>query len=123
MAASPTPRIAYFPDSFYEINGVAHTSRQFEVYVRKHNLPFLFVRPGQRNPRLLVERSVTTLALPHGSFSFSLEKDLPFDAGYARHLLLILRTLREFRPDIIHVTGPSENGMLGVLLANHLHLP
>jgi phosphatidylinositol alpha 1,6-mannosyltransferase len=123
MADSHTPRVAYFPDSFYEINGVAHTSRQFEVYVRKHNLPFLFVRPGQRNPRLLVERSLTTLELPRGSFSFSLEKDLTFDAGYARHLPLILRTLREFRPDIIHVTGPSENGMLGVLLANHLHLP
>src|ERR1700758_3733176 len=123
MADSHTPRVAYFPDSFYEINGVAHTSRQFEVYVRKHNLPFLFVRPGQRDPRLLVEGNLSTLELPRGSFSFSLEKDLTFDAGYARHLRLILRTLREFRPDIIHITGPSENGMFGVMLANHLHLP
>jgi len=36
---------------------------------------------------------------------------------------LILRTLREFRPDIVHITGPSENGMLAVVIANHLHIP
>ncbi len=117
------PRVAYFPDSFYEINGVAHTSRQFEAFVRKRNLPFLMIRPGRRDPRMLVEGNLTTLELPRGSFSFALEKDLTFDIGYVRHLPLILRTLEEFRPDIIHITGPSENGMLAVILANHLHLP
>ncbi len=123
MAVSNTPRIAYFPDSFYEINGVAHTSRQFEAFVRKHNLPFLMVRAGRRNPRLLVEGNLTTLELPRGAFGFALEKDLTFDAGYARHLPLILRTLREFQPEIIHITGPSENGILAVIIANHLHIP
>ncbi|MBV8675428.1 MAG: glycosyltransferase [Acidobacteriaceae bacterium] len=123
MAGLNTPRVAYFPDSFYEINGVAHTSRQFEAFVRKRNLPFLLVRPGPRIPRLLVEGNLTTLELPRGSFGFALEKDLTFDAGYARHLPMILRALREFRPDIIHITGPSENGILAVILANHLHLP
>ncbi|MBV8113635.1 MAG: glycosyltransferase [Silvibacterium sp.] len=123
MAASLTPRIAYFPDSFYEINGVAHTSRQFEAFVRKRNLPFLMIRAGRRNPPLSVEGNLTTLELPRGSFAFALEKDLTWDAGYARHLPLILRTLRKFRPDIIHITGPSENGMLAVIIANHLHMP
>ena len=117
------PRVAYFPDSFYEINGVAHTSRQFEAFVRRRDLPFLFIRPGRRNPRLQVEGQLTTLELPRGSFSFPLEKDLTFDVGYARHLPLILRTLKEFRPDIVHITGPSENGILGAILANHLHVP
>ncbi|HZD47140.1 MAG TPA: glycosyltransferase [Silvibacterium sp.] len=117
------PRVAYFPDSFYEINGVAHTSRQFEAFVRRRDLPFLFIRPGRRNPRLLVEGQLTTLELPRGSFSIPLEKDLTFDVGYARHLPLILRTLKEFRPDIVHITGPSENGILGAILANHLHVP
>ena len=116
-------RVAYFPDSFYEINGVAHTSRQFESYVRRHDLPFLFVRPGNRQPRLLVEGQLTTLELARGSVSFALEKDLTFDAGYVRHLPLILRTLKDFRPDLIHITGPSENGILGAILANHFHLP
>lgn len=123
MAALHTPRIAYFPDSFYEINGVAHTSRQFETFIRKRNLPFLFVRPGQRNPRRRVEGNLTTLELPRGSFAFALEKDLSFDVGYARHFPVIFRTLKEFRPDIIHITGPSDNGMIGAALANHLRLP
>ena len=121
--AALEPRIAYFPDSFYEINGVAHTSRQFEAFVRKRNLPFLMVRAGRRNPPLMVEGNLTTLELPRGSFAFALEKDLTWDAGYARHLPLIMRTLQDFQPDIIHITGPSENGILAVILANHLHLP
>jgi phosphatidylinositol alpha 1,6-mannosyltransferase len=123
MAAFSVPRVAYFPDSFYEINGVAHTSRQFEDFLRRHDLPFLFVRPGHRNPPLLVEGQLTTLELPRGSVSFALEKDLTFDAGYVRHLPLIVRTLKDFRPDIIHITGPSDNGILGAVLANHFHLP
>ena len=117
------PRVAYFPDSFYEINGVAHTSRQFETFVRQRNLPFLFIRPGNRHPRLIEQGRLITLELPRGSLAFALEKDLTFDAGYVRHLLLVLRTLKNFRPDIIHITGPSDNGILGVVLANHLHLP
>ena len=123
MAASTLPRIAYFPDSFYEINGVAHTSRQFEAYVRRHNLPFLVIRPGNREPRLIVEGQLTTLELPRGPVSFALEKDLTFDAGYVRHLPLIVRTLKEFQPDILHITGPSDNGIIGAALSNHFHLP
>ena len=123
MASSTVPRIAYFPDSFYEINGVAHTSRQFEAYVRRQNLPFLFIRPGNRRPRLITEGHLTTLEVPRGPVSFALEKDLTFDVGYIRHYPLIVRTLKEFRPDIIHITGPSDNGITGVVLSNHFRLP
>ena len=45
---SPPPRVAYFPDSFHEVNGVAHTSRHFEAFARRRNLPFLCVRAGDR---------------------------------------------------------------------------
>src|SRR5271170_3020361 len=117
------PRVAYFPDSFHEINGVAHTSRQFEAFARRRSFPFLCVRAGNRQPRLLVEGELQTLELRRGILSFYLDKGLTFDPGFVRHLPLIVRTLKEFRPDIIHITGPSENGMLGAALANHLHLP
>ncbi|HTX77352.1 MAG TPA: hypothetical protein VMD29_14170, partial [Terracidiphilus sp.] len=46
------PRIAYFPDSFHEVNGVAHTSRHFEAFARRRNLPFLCVRAGEREQSL-----------------------------------------------------------------------
>lgn len=117
------PRVAYFPDSFHEINGVAHTSREFEAFVRRRDLPFLCIRAGNRKPRLLTESNLTTLELRRGFLSFWLDNDLSFDPGFLRHLPSITRALHEFKPDIIHITGPSENGILGTALAHHLHLP
>jgi glycosyltransferase involved in cell wall biosynthesis len=117
------PRVAYFPDSFHEVNGVANTSREFEAFIRRRNLPFLCVRAGNRAPRLLTEGQLTTLELSRGPLSFGLEKDLSFDLGFFRHLPVIARTLRNFQPDLIHITGPSDFGMIGVLLANHYRLP
>jgi phosphatidylinositol alpha 1,6-mannosyltransferase len=122
MSSAP-PRVAYFPDSFHEVNGVAHTSRQYEAFIRRKNLPFLTVRAGQRKPRLLVEGQLTTVELSRGPLSFGLEKDLSFDLGFFRHLPLIARILRSFRPDIVHITGPSDFGFMGAILANHYHLP
>src|SRR5262249_60746536 len=37
------PRVAFFPDSFAEVNGVAHTSRQFVAFAERRNLPMLCV--------------------------------------------------------------------------------
>lgn len=117
------PRVAYLPDSFHEINGVAHTSRHFEAYARRHQLPFLCIRAGERAEAYRKEGEVESLELPRGFFSFALEKDLRFDAAFPRHLPFIKKILREFRPDVIHITGPSEIGMLGAGLAYHLQLP
>lgn len=121
--SAQAPRVAYFPDSFHEINGVAHTSRQFEAFARRRNLPFLCVRAGNRIPRLQTEGNLTTLELKRGFLSFALDKDLTFDPGFLRHLTAITRALKDFRPDIVHITGPSENGILGAALAHHFHLP
>ena len=55
------PRVAYFPDSFHEVNGVAHTSRHFEAFARRRGLPFLCVRAGERTQAIIEEGSVSTL--------------------------------------------------------------
>jgi glycosyltransferase involved in cell wall biosynthesis len=120
---APFPRVAYFPDSFYEVNGVAHTSRHFEAFARRRNLPFLCVRAGDRTPAVIEEGNVWTLELPRGFLSFVLEKDLRLDPVFFRHIPLINETLARFKPDLIHITGPSEIGILGAGLAHHLHLP
>jgi glycosyltransferase involved in cell wall biosynthesis len=117
------PRVAYFPDSFHEVNGVAHTSRHFEAFARRRNLPFLCVRAGDRTQAILEEDNVWTLELPRGFLSFALEKDLRFDPAFLRHIPLIGEVLERFKPDLIHITGPSEVGMLGAGLAHHLKLP
>lgn len=121
--SASAPRVAYFPDSFHEINGVAHTSRHFEAYARRRNLPFLCVRAGNRTERLVRDGNVWTLELPRSFFSFAIEKDLRFDPAFPRHVPAIEEALAAFRPDLIHITGPSELGMIGAGLARWLNLP
>jgi len=127
LPSQTPPRVAYFPDSFHEVNGVAHTSRHFEAYARRSGLPFLCIRAGDRTekgaPAFLEEGNLWTLELPRGIFSFALEKDLRFDPAFPRHIPLIGEVLDRFRPDLIHITGPSEVGMLGAGLAHHRSLP
>jgi glycosyltransferase involved in cell wall biosynthesis len=120
---SAPPRVAYFPDSFHEVNGVAHTSRHFEAFARRRNLPFLCVRAGDRAKSLVENGNVWTLELPRGFLSVVLEKDLRLDPAYLRHLPLIGEVLDRFKPDLIHITGPSEIGLLGAALAYHQKLP
>lgn len=123
MMPHTPPRVAYFPDSFHEVNGVAHTSRHFQAFARRHNLPFLCVRAGERTPQLEIDGNLWTLELPRGILSFALEKDLRFDPGFFRHIPLITETLERFRPDLVHITGPSDNGILGLSIAKDLGLP
>ena len=120
---NPPPRVAYFPDSFHEVNGVAHTSRHFEAFARRRNLPFLCVRAGDRTQAVLEDGKVWTLELPRGFLSFALEKDLRFDPAFLRHIPLIGEVLERFKPDLIHITGPSEVGILGAGLAHYKGLP
>ena len=121
-----TPRVAYFPDTFYEINGVAHTSRHFEAFARRRNIPFFCLHPGKKDSAIQEQQQgeMTTLEIPRGSaISFRLEKDLTFDPVFLRHKKFLEERLRAFRPDIVHVTGPSEPGILGAWLAKNLKVP
>jgi phosphatidylinositol alpha 1,6-mannosyltransferase len=122
-ASSPPPRVAYFPDSFHEVNGVAHTSRHFEAFARRRNLPFLCVRAGDRVESLVEEGNLWTLELKRGFLSIALEKDLFLDPAYLRHVPLMGEVLERFKPDLIHITGPSELGVLGAALAHQLKVP
>ncbi len=121
--ANNAPRVAFFPDSFHEINGVAHTSRQFEAFARRRNLPFLCVRAGNRKAALVKEGNIWTLELPRSFLAFAVEKDLSFDPAFIRHLPLMGEVLERFQPDLIHITGPSEMGLLGTAFARELRLP
>ncbi len=120
-------RVAFFPDSFHEVNGVAHTARNFEAYARRHELPFLCVRaapPGTRGkPKLQTDGHLWTLDLPRSRASIAMESDLSFDPAFARYFRTIEGTLRSFRPDVIHITGPSELGIFGAYFAWRLGVP
>ena len=131
VSAAPTvgavPRVAFFPDSFHEVNGVAHTARNFQAYAQRHGLPMLCVRAAL--PKTLrvasrhTEGSITTLELPRSWAAVGMEKDLSFDPLFWRHLWVVERELRAFKPDVIHITGPSELGMFGAYFAWKLGVP
>ncbi|HTD97042.1 MAG TPA: glycosyltransferase, partial [Edaphobacter sp.] len=117
------PRVAYFPDSFHEVNGVAHTSRNFVSYAERYGLPFLCVRAGQRVEALEDAKELRTLELGRSRTSVWMEKDLEFDPLFWRHGGRIRRELERFRPDVIHITGPSELGMFGAYFAWEMGVP
>jgi glycosyltransferase involved in cell wall biosynthesis len=119
----PVPRVAYLPDSFHEVNGVAHTSRNFVAYAERHNLPFLCIRAGTRSTPFEQTGELRTLELRRSRASIRMEKDLDFDPFFWRHAPAIRRTLKRFRPDIIHITGPSELGILGAYFAWEFGIP
>jgi phosphatidylinositol alpha 1,6-mannosyltransferase len=124
--SAAVPRVAYLPDTFYEVNGVAHTSRQFEAFAERRGLPFFCLHPGKKGGSIQEKQQgqLTTLEIPRGSLvSFPIEKDLTFDPAFFRHKHFLEQRLRAFRPDIIHVTGPSEPGLLGAMLSRDLKIP
>jgi phosphatidylinositol alpha 1,6-mannosyltransferase len=118
------PRIAYFPDSFHEVNGVAHTSRNFAEYAERHGVEFLCVRAsaGAHTAGCVKEQrgSIRTLDLRRSGIAVRMEKDLTFDPLFWRYAGEMERELRAFRPDVIHITGPSELGMAGAWFAKKL---
>jgi glycosyltransferase involved in cell wall biosynthesis len=115
-------RVALFPDSLYEVNGVANTFRHFADYARIRDLPLLVVH-GSAPDGIREERSVRYLGLKRGLISIPVEKDLRFDVAFARHLGRVQEEFRRFRPDVVHITGPSDMGLLGAIAAHRLSIP
>ena len=115
-------RVALFPDSLHEVNGVANTFRHFSDYARMRDLPLLVVH-GSAPDGIRDTGSVRYFGLKRGPISFPVEKDLRFDVAFARHLGRVQEELRRFRPDVVHITGPSDMGLLGAIAAHRLGIP
>ncbi len=116
------PRIAFFTDSYLEVNGVARTSREFAAYVKRRNFPLLCVHAGPET-EMVEEGSLTRLALKRTSIGVKYDTDQHFDLLMWRHLHLVAETVREFKPDLLHMTGPSDIGLLGTYVGHTLRLP
>src|SRR5258707_4885101 len=109
-------RVAFFTDSFHEVNGVALTSRQFDAFARRRQIPFLSVHAGPAT-REIREGGHITLELGRGPLSFGLESDLSFDVGLWRHYSQVERAVQEFKPDLIHISGPGDFVQLAALIS------
>jgi phosphatidylinositol alpha 1,6-mannosyltransferase len=116
------PRVAFFTDSLHEVNGVALTSREYVNFARKSQKHFFAVCAGAAN-RHWTDGTLETVELAPSPFVLGLERDLSFDVLFYRHRWFVERHLRNFRPDLVHITGPSHIGMLGAILAHRLKVP
>jgi glycosyltransferase involved in cell wall biosynthesis len=116
------PRVAFFTDSFNEINGVALTSRKLVESARRRERPFLRVSAGPET-RQFDDGTISALELKRGRCSFPIELNQRYDILHWRHSKLVMKTLREFQPDIVHITGPSDIGQLGMYVAHALKVP
>ena len=117
-----TPRVAFFTDSFHEVNGVALTSRQFEAFAFRRNFPFLSIHAGSKT-ETETAGSVTTVELERSNAAFALESDLAFDPLLWLHRARVAQEICTFKPNLIHVTGPGDFGMLGAFAAHQLNIP
>ncbi len=116
------PRVAFFSDSYHGVDGVATTCRNLVAAARRRGLSFLAVHAAEQNSHTK-DGSLEILELNRGPFSFPLDLHLRFDLLFTRHYDHVLRAVREFRADIVHITGPGDVGITGARVAHALRLP
>jgi phosphatidylinositol alpha 1,6-mannosyltransferase len=117
-----SPRVAFFPCVYHEVDGVAQTSRQFEAFARRQEIPFLMVHAGPRQ-EVTTAGAVTRMQLPRGPVKFPLDRAHDYDLLFLRHYRKLEPLLREFRPDVVQITGPSDVGTLGAYVAHKMKIP
>ncbi len=116
------PRIAFFPCGYHEVDGVAKTSRHFEAFARRHEIPFLMVHAGPHD-EISREGSVTRVQLRRGAVKFPLDRAHDYDLLFLRHYRRLEPLLRDFRPDVVQITGPSDVGTMGATVAYKMKIP
>jgi glycosyltransferase involved in cell wall biosynthesis len=116
------PRVALFTDTFFEPNGVATLSRQFADFAQSRSLPFLVVR-GSAETSFACDGSLQTQQLKRSAAAFRVDKDLYVDPLFMRHKQLVLQRMIDFKPDLVHITGPGDLGFLGLSVSHFLRIP
>src|SRR5215472_11176430 len=100
QAVNRHARVAFFPDSFHEINGAALTCRQLEAYAERQRRDFMTVRCG---PREFFQRTgyAWRLQLRRGRFAIPIDRDLSFDPLLLLRRKEVLEGVRAFAPDLV----------------------
>ena len=109
-------RVAFFPDSYLEVNGVAMTSKRFVGYAQMRGYPFLCVHAGEKT-EVTQNGSATFVSLRRSPVSFTMDEGLKYDPLFQRHSGFVEKELEKFRPDVIHITGLNDVSITGAYLA------
>lgn len=118
----PYPRAAFLPDTFHEVNGVAHTSRHLEAFARRRQIPFLSIHCGLKEERF-EDGCVSVVQLKRGPAKIGLDANLDYDPLLLRYYKRVAEEVEKFGADLIHVTGPGDMGTLGYCVARRLGIP
>ncbi|MCY7345695.1 MAG: glycosyltransferase [Pyrinomonadaceae bacterium] len=116
------PRVALFADTFHETNGAANFLRRLVNFAKEKNYEFLCVRSGEETG-FYQDGSVSFLDLKRGRASIPLDGALKFDPFLWQHKNLVGRTLNNFAPQIIHVTGLNDISQFGYYFAHFKKIP
>jgi hypothetical protein len=65
-------RVAFFTDSFHEVNGVALTSREFVAHCQRRGIPLFSVHAGPET-RTTQDGALTTWEFKRGPVRWNLE--------------------------------------------------
>lgn len=115
-------RIAFFPDSYLEVNGAAMTSKRLVAYAKRNDYPYLCVHAGKESATWQ-DGSVTYMSLRRSPVSFSLDEELAYDPFFQRHAGKVDKLLGEFKPDVIHITGLNDVSIIGAYLGWKYQIP
>jgi phosphatidylinositol alpha 1,6-mannosyltransferase len=117
-----SPRVAFFPCVYHEVDGVAQTARHFEAFAQRQDIPFFMVHPGPRD-EVVTAGPMTRVQLRRSPAKFPLDRAHDYDLLFLRHYRKLEPMLREFRPDVVQITGPSDSGTLGAYVAWKMKIP
>ena len=109
-------RVAFFTDSYLEVNGVALTSKRLENFAFRRGYPFLTVHAGSKT-QITKEGSVTRQELKRSPLAIPMDAGLKYDPLFERHHARAKKLVAEFKPDVIHITGLNDVSILGVYIA------
>jgi phosphatidylinositol alpha 1,6-mannosyltransferase len=120
--AEKIPRIAFFPDSYLEVNGAAMTCRRLVGFAEKNGYPFLCIHAGEKT-ETIVNNSVTHLSLKRSPIAIPMDEGLKYDPFFNRHIKKVNKMLNDFQPDVVHLTGLNDVSIIAAILAHKRQIP
>lgn len=116
------PRVALFADTYHEINGAANVIRRLTDFARQNGFPFFCIRAGEET-KFTKSGQFQILELKRNKLSFPIDGELKYDPFLWRYKKLIREKLKDFQPDVVHLTGLNDVSQIGFYHAHYDQLP
>jgi len=119
---SDIPRVALFADTYHELNGAANFLRRLVTFAKENEYPMLCVRSGE-STEIIEDGSVRFFDLKRSRASIPLENKLKYDPLVWASRSNIKKALKEFHPDVLHLTGLNDISQVGFFQAHFMDVP